>query len=386
MPTLTQNMVAESAALLPTLMWSFMTDDDGEKDPFFEKFPLADRDTWMVQWDQKQSPYGLAPQGVLDGPPPLMVMPGRRVNQAVPGVYRFYTQIRETELTTSREPGTISDAIDVPNRLNDVMLYGGEMIVNRIRKIYADLGLYGYFNNESSDGVQNTYQIQNYSRTGVSAWISSPTTATPIDDLRTVQSALNKGTSTRFGQKSNILMSDEGVSALLKTSQIRNSFKSAYGASFLAPFDNAQKSGMQPPLNGDQSLNKLFFGMGLPPITPWNYGYFPLLSDVQSLANKGNYVKFLPSTSLIWLGNRPNNQQLGQFTFARHAGNLEKGDAANFDVVRAKSPDSITEFGNNIYVRVHYINRQPNHYDFEFGFNSVPEVWYDDAMASVYWS
>ncbi len=385
MPTLTQSIVAESAALLPTLMWSKMTDDDGGEDPFFKKFPLADRNVWQVRWDQKQSPYGLLPQGTLDAPPTLMTMPGIRVEEVTPGVYRGYTEIKETELTVTREPGTLADPMVVADRLNDVMLYFAEMAVNRIRKIYADLGVNGYINNVSTDGVQHSYQINNYQRISVSAWTSSPSTATPIDDLRAAQQTLNRGTSTRFGQKSQILMADEAVSALLATAQVRNSFRSAYGASFMAPFDNAQKTGMQPAINGDQSLNKLFFGMGLPEIVPWNYGYYPLITDVQN-QTKANYSKFLTGTQAVWLGNRPMNQQLGQFTFCRHAGMLEKGDVGEYGVLSVKDPKGLVEYGDNIYVRVHYHNRMPHHYDFEMGFNATPEVWYEDAMASIYWS
>lgn len=388
MPTLTQNMVIEAAALLPTLVWSGMT-DDGKEDPFMKKFPLADRDTWLIKVDQKGSPYGLMPQGTLGGPPTLMTLPGIRVYEYEPGVYRGYTMIMEPELTRSREPGTLADPLVVANRLSDAMLYIGEFITNRIKKCYADLGLYGFFNNQDTQGNQHTYKIAGYNRTGVSAWISSPLTATPIDDLRAVATAANRGTSTRFGQKSTILMSDEGISALLATKQIRDSFRSSYGASFLAPFDNAQKTGVQPPINGDQSLNKLMFGMGLPEITPWNEGYYPALSDVQTTTGvdvKANFVKFLPATALVWLGDRPQNQQFGQFTFCRHAGLLENGSAADYDSVAIKQPESVKGWGKNIYINVHYHNEQPHSYKIEWGINCTPEVWYQDCMLSVYWS
>lgn len=384
MPTLTQNMVAESAALLPEYLWDQLRDDDGAEDPFVKAFPLADRDVWKVQWDQKESPYGLLPQGALDVPPALMTQPGVRVYEVEPGVYRGYTQINETELTKSRKPGTLYDPIDVGQRLNDIMLYFGEQLAGRIYKIYADLGVNGYFNNQSLNGVQHTYKINGYQRLSMSAWAGSPTTATPIDDLRVAATTLNRGTSSRFGMKSKLLMTDEAVSTLLATTQIRSTFKSAYGASFLAAFDNANKNGPQPPLNGDQSLNKLFVGMGLPEIVPWNRGYYPLLSDVQN-RTKANFTKFLGTTSAVWLGYRPNNQQLGQFSFCRHAG-LEMGEKADYDVESVKTPSSITEFGKNIYMKVHLRNRQPHGYDFEIGCNTTPEVWYEDAMAAVYWS
>lgn len=384
MPTLTQNMVAESAALIPELVTGFMADEDGNADPFVKAFPLADRDAWKVQWDQRESAYGLTPQGSLDAPPELMVAPGVRVYDVEPGVYRGYTQINETELVRSREPGTISDPLDVGDRLATVMIYIGEWIAPRIFKIFADLGVNGYFNNQSLNGVQHTYKINGYQRLSMSAWAGAPTTATPIDDLRVAANALNRGTSSRFGSKSKLCMTDEAITTLLATTQVRSTFKSEYGASFLAPFDNANRNGPQPPLNGDRSLNSLFIGMGLPEIVPWNRGYYPLLSDVQN-RTKGNFTKFLGNTSAVWLGSRPGGQQLGQFTFARHAGHL-LGPKADFDVPSIKAPGSATEFGKNIYLAAHVRNRQPHGYDFEWGFNCTPEVWYEDAMAAVYWS
>jgi len=384
MPTLTQNMVAESAALLPELAWGFMADDDGGDDPFVKALPLADRDSWKVTWDQRESSYGLLPQSQLDSPPVLMTEPGVRVYEVEPGVYRGYTQIKESELTKSRQPGTLADPVEVKERLSVAMLYFGEQLANRLFKIYADLGVNGYFNNQSADGVQHSYKINGYQRINMSAWAGSPTTATPIDDLRVAGNTLNRGTSSRFGSKSKLLMTDEAITTMLATTQIRTTFKSEYGASFMAPFDNANRNGPQPPLNGNRSLNALFIGMGLPEIVPWNRGYYPLLSDVQN-RTKANFSKFLGSTSAVWLGNRPSNQQLGQMSFCRHAG-LEMGEKGDFDVESVKTPDTVTNWGKNIYLKVHVRNKQPHGYDFEMGCNVTPEVWYEDAMAAVYWS
>jgi hypothetical protein len=386
-PTLTQNMVAESAALLPEYTAGFLAAEDGEgTDPFVAKFPLADRDVWKVTWDQRESAYGLMPQSALDAPPELMVMPGVRVTEVEPGVYRGYTKLLESELTKSRQPGTLADPLDVGDRLAAVMNYFGEMLASRIFKIYADLGLNGYFVNQSATtGAQHTYQIRRYSRISMSAWAGSPTTATPIDDLRAAASTLGRGTSSRFGAKSQLLMTDEAVTTLLATTQIRSTFKSPYGATVLAPFDIANATGKQPDVAaGAQSLNKLFMGMGLPEIVPWNRGYYPLLSDVQN-QTKANFVKFLGSTSAVWLGYRPNGQQSGQFTFAKHIGNA-MGPKADYDVASVKAPGSVTQFGKNIYVAAHVLNEQPHGYKFEMGANCTPEVWYEDAMAAVYWA
>ena len=384
MPTFTQSEFVESSALLPPLLWQHFTDDDGKEDPFIRQLPLGYRDAWLIRWDQKDNPYGLLPQGALDVPPTLMQMPGRKIFEVEPGVYRGHTQILESELTKSVEPGTLADAVNVENRLADVWLYFGDMLANRVYKIYADLGVNGQIVNIDAQGNRHTYQIQNYSKLNVSGWLSDPLNATPIDDLRAGAQTLGRGTSTRYGQKSQLLMADEGVSALLATAQVRNAFRSNYGASFMAPFDHAQKTGPQPPLSGDKSLNNLFFGMGLPEIVPWNRGYYANFADARD-KTRANFTKLLTSTQAVWLGYRPQGAQVGQLSFARHAGLLETG-GADYGIVNVQRPGSLTEFGQGVYVRVHYHNEQPHHYRFEIGCNICPEVWYEDAMAAVLWS
>lgn len=383
MPTLTQNMVAESAALMPKLMWASTFDEDGTEDPFFKKLPIGFRDSWVIRWDQEGAPYGLIPQGTLDASPVLMQMPGIQVFEVTPGVYRGKTNILESYLTVAREPATLADPVVAANELSRVMLYFGDMLINRFRKAYADLGVNGQINNVSLEGIHHTYQIQNYQKPTVSQW-SNAATATPIDDLRGVQTTANRGTSSRFGQKSDLLMVDEGINTLLATAQIRNSFRSSYGASFLAPYDNNNLSGAQPPLNGDQSLNKLFFGMGLPMITPWNHGYYPDFTSAKNYI-RANFLKFIPNTSAVWLGMRPQGQQLGQMTVARHIGNDEKGDEAMYNVVTV--PDKPEEeYMKGVFIRVFYRNEMPNGYEFQIGVHFTPEVWYDDAMLSVNWT
>jgi hypothetical protein len=384
MPAITQSMVKEATVFLPPLVFRHLSDDEGGEDPFLQKFPIGYRDSWLISWDRMGNPYGMTQQGALDAPPVLVSMPGIEVNEIEPGVYREYTRLDESELTKGRELGTLGDPVKVGSRLTYVMNYFAERLGNRIFKIYTDIGTTGAFNNTDSQGNQHSYQLPNYQSLSMSAWAVSPTTATPIDDLRTAQTTLNKGTSSRFGQKSEILMADEAINTLLATTQIRNSFRSQYGASFLAPFDNAQKTGVQPPLNGDRSLNALFFGMGLPKIVPWNRGLYTSFADARDKV-KANYSKFLSSTQAVWLGYRPNNQQLGQLSFARHTGLMEQG-GADYGVIDMQKPQSVSEFGRGVYLRVHYHNEQPHHYKFEIGANIGMEIWYEDAMATLSWS
>lgn len=385
MPALTQNMIVEAGGLLPALLWDHLSDDDGGVDPFIEKLPMSYIDSSFIKFDQLESPYGLMSLSAIDDAPPLFVVPGLRVYEIKPGYYREYTQLLESKLTDSREPGTAFDPLDVAEELGRIMLYMGQRFASRIFQIYAQLGTLGQLNITGPEGLQHTYQIENFRTITATAWLSSPSTATPIDDLRTGASVLNKGTSSRFGGKSFLLMADEGVNALLATAQIRNAFRSEYGASYLAPFDNAQKSGKQPPLNGNRSLNSLFLGMGLPEIIPWNRGYYPKLTDVQNQTYT-NFIKFLSPTQGIWLGYRPKDQPIGKMNFTRHAGLIEQGDSGDYGVVDIPETPEMGDAGKGIYFRAHYRNFQPHHYDIEIGANIAPQLYYGDAIAAVNWS
>ena len=385
MPTLTQSLVRNSSVVLPLLLWRQMADDDGGEDPLMKKFPLGYRDAWKISWEQDNNPWGMTAQGALDAPPVFTSIPGSRVFEATPGVYREYTKIGETELTVAREQGTLGDPISVKGRLAKAYMYFAERLANRLFKIYADLGVYGRINNTDDQGNQHVYQIQDYPSLSVSAWLSSPQTATPIDDLRTAQTTLHKGTSSRFGPKSQLLLTDEALNAFLATKQVRDTFRANYGANYLAPYANEQATGVRPPINGDRSVNELLTGMGLPKLVPWNRGYYPDAASAES-NTKASFTKFLPTTAAIWLGYRPDNAQLGQLSFARHTGLQSASEAAEFGVVPLQKPGSLSEFGKGVFVQVKYQNEQPHHYKMEIGFNVCPEVWYNDAMASINWS
>lgn len=385
MPALTQSMFMDETVYLPPLIWAGVMGEEGS-DPFGKKFPMGvQKDGWLIKWDQDQNPYGSTGQRSLEEAPALVQSPGVRVREVEPGLYADATELGEREILTSRQSGTFGKPLNVKERLAKMNLFLAERISNRILQTWADLGQTGLFNNVSAEGsVQHAYQLDNYQVIPVSAWLSNPAGATPIDDLRTAQAVLGRGTHSRFGNKSELLMTDEGINALLATAQIRNSFRSSYGASFLAPFDNAQLNGGQAPLNGEQSLNKLFFGMGLPEIVPWNRGRYPDLASAVA-RTRTSFQKFLSNTKAIWLGYRPNNQPIGEFTLAIHTGMQQTGPGEDWGVVGIKSPAN-EEWGEGIYFKVHYNNRIPEGYFIECGFNAVPRVFYEDAMACVTWS
>ena len=64
----------------------------------------------------------------------------------------------------------------------------------------------------------------------------------------------------------------------------------------------------------------------------------------------------------------------------------DPADQTSRDLIRTHLKEIASEFGKGVFVQVKYHNERPNHYKFEIGANICPEVWYEDAMASVNWS
>ncbi len=92
----------------------------------------------------------------------------------------------------------------------------------------------------------------------------------------------------------------------------------------------------------------------------------------------------MPNKSLVWIGKRPQNQQVAAFKLTRHAGIEAKGP--NYDNIAVGELDdvnTILEMGKGLYVNAHYINRMPHGYDLEMGLNAAPVIYYRRAFAGL---
>ncbi len=379
-----QNFDQDTAALLPDYIWDEIV-DKGD-DPLLSAMPFSYTESSFVKWDQYENPYGLIPLRGVDGAPTLVQMPGLKVYESAPGFYGLVTQLRESEILFERQPNTVASPLDVPDRLGKLMLDASTMVVSRFRQTAGDLLVTGEFTNLNASGeLQHHYQLEDYQTfapandgfTGP-GWTANPATADPIGDLIYWQTKkLNRGTSADFGPKSRILCNPTVINDIWNCTSVRVAFKSKFGATFLR--GDLETS---PPLEGDNGLNALMMGMGLPPLVPYDRGYFPTLTD--SIAgDPDNFTFAIADKSLIWLGVRPKGQTIGAWKLTRNAGMVSP--SVNYDSVDVENEQK-GEMTKGIYVNAHYINRMPHHYDLELGFNACPILYYRRATAGITYS
>lgn len=375
--SLIQNYAVLTQALLPNLMWSSLT---ANNDPLLKLYPLGYEDADVIRYDQWQDPFGLVALRGIDGPPPIITLPGIRVYQVAPGYYGNKSMIRESQIVKMREPGTANLPVELGKLMSYYMNYFITIVAWRVRQTIADLLINGTFtntttnatDNTSNGSIQHTYTIDNYrtlspandANTGPS-WNLDPVNAKPIQDLQFWQNELQLGTSTSFGNDSTLVTQQSVINDLLKTTQIQQTYRDNYGAS----------------IPGFDGLNKFLQGFGLPQIEIYNEGYNPTLADVQN-QDLSAFTRFIPPGSLIWAGKRKEGQMVGQFLLTRSANKVISG-MPGYPEAKVNAPDAELPFSQGIYVAVYVKNQMPVEIDYEIGFNAAPASYYWAATAGI---
>lgn len=368
MAALTQNLEVFANALMPALMWQDLLGGD---DPLMKAFKPGYINADKVQYDQYESPYGLLPLRGLNGTPPVLQMPGFRRYQFDPGYFGGQTELLESELTSSVQPGTLNSPLDVSDRLGTLYLYFATMVASRMRKTVADGLATGTVTIVDAQGNKWVYTIPGYrTYTPGTGWGANPATATPITDLLTQKANLQKGTSTKFGGSSKLLMNSISLAEYFRTAQVQSTYRAKYGSSFVGLDGGVDLPG----------INALHQGFDLPPIEVYDYGYFPTLADAKNRVY-GNWQFIVPTRTVLWLGDRK-GQQLGQMQLTRHAGKVETKGAQSYPQVNAPNENE-ADFAEGLYVRTHYQNRMPHKYDLEVGYNGSLVLWYDDSACGI---
>lgn len=365
---LTQNLEVVTNALLPALVWQDVLSSD---DPLLKAIPPSYVDADKVQYDQYEDSWGVLPLRGLNGSPQVLQMPGFRRYQFDPGYFGGATQLLESEITSSVQPGTLADTLDVSDRLGKLYLDMATLVVSQFRNLIGTVLTTGTISLTDALGNAFSYQIPSFrTYTPGTGWSASPTTATPISNLITQKPVLEKGTSTKFGKDSMLLMNSNTLAYFFNTTQVQSTYRAEYGSSFIG-LDSA----------GDlPGCNKLLQGFDLPQIVVYDYGYFPTLAAAQA-RTYASWTYIIPTGNAIWLGARK-GQQVGQMQLTRHAGLVETAGAKKYPQVNAEN-ESEAEIAKGLYVRTHYHNRMPHRFDLEVGFNGSPVLWYDDAACGV---
>lgn len=357
--TLSQNYEIELAV-------AELMNDVAADDPLLSVFPLGWCDADELIWDQPENGYGLLSLRGLNGEPNIAPVTGFRKLKMTPGYYGETVEIDETEMTKAREPGSPNNPID----LKWILGYRTEQQVskafNQIRYLAAQLGIFGkYYVTRPGGGAVHADSIAGFNGLVASAWHTSPTTATPINDLLGFKNTLQTGTSSRFGKDSTLFMQTAAYNDLVETTDIRTVFKIQYGNTPL----------------GLEGLNHILAGFDLPKIQIYDEGYYLTPSDAQ---NRVNFQRFLPTLSAMWVGTRPKGVPCGNFLFTRNMLNQPpEGETPQYKW--SKGDLERMPWAQGLATMLEFF-RKPPRYELDVWFNGGIAVKYPSAIAGLTWS
>ena len=375
MAALLQNFTQYAEGYLNVLMPDYMRRAAKiAGDPLLEHFAPGYVDSDEVLWDQWENIGGLIPLRGLGGKPDVVPMNGWKRYTAQPGYFGQTTLLEEGEITKGVQPGTIGDPMKVADRLSLFMMAFAKQTLDRWRKLIADMLCTGKIDLQDATGRRLQYQIDGYAnqiKVPATAWLTSATTATPVQDLLNLQQQLQFGTDSRFGADSVLLANSKTIAQFFSIAQIIGTYKTDYGAT----------------VNGLEAFNKTIAGEAakqgftLPKIVRYDEGYYATQAAAKA-QDKTQFNYFIPNQTFLWLGTRPAGDKPAQFQLTRHAGLATTSDARDYPEVDVDEQDA-AEIGKGLYVRCHYQNRMPHQYELEAGFNGMPVVFFPSAFAAL---
>jgi hypothetical protein len=379
--SLPTNWEQDTAFILPDLVWkkgNFATDR------LFRHFPFSYIDANEVHYDQYANIGGSMAPRALGAAPDIAKMPPLNVFKVKPGYYGLETLLEEEEMTVERQPNTINEALDVEDRLNVLILNSSTLMVNTFGLTLGKFATSGVIENRNAAGqivhreyVPNFQVLQPAGDTHTGpGWGANPAAATPLTDLIYWQTnILAPGTSAKFGPESSLMCNPKTVNTLWNCQQIQQTIKSDYGA-------NYKRGDVNPPkIDGENSVNELMTGMGLPKIEVYDGGYYPTQAGATA-QDPTQFQYFLPDNTFTWIGKRPDNAPIGAMKLTRHAG-IGAYQADRFPVVTAPDQESYVELTKGIFVIADYYKLMPQHYKIQIGANMAPFIGYFRGLAGL---
>lgn len=263
----------------------------------FDFFPMINKETHLVEWEQKDNYVGLQQVRGLNGEPTRVNKVGISKFALQPGVYGEYIPLDEVDLTTRRQMGTFGTPIDVTDLVREAQdqLIGRRL--DRIEKIGWDLLVAGTFSVLNQNVILHTDSYTTQTFSSVVPW-ATVATATPIADLRAVQ-LLARGLSVSFGPQARAIMNQVTFNRMLSNTNAND-------------LGGRRLTGLTP-VNGPQQLNVILAAEGLPGIEVYDQGY---LADTT-----GTFTLFVPDNKVVVLGQRRDNDPIGAYVMTRNANN-----------------------------------------------------------------
>lgn len=285
------------------------------EDPLFTIFPIRNKNTHLVAWDQKDNYTGLMAVRGLDGRPPRVNAKGGNRYSMEPGVYGEHMVISESEITTragygSNQYGPI-DVTDLVMDRSDQLL---TREIARMKKIGWDLLTLGRFSVAGENGsiLHTDSYRQTIYRPSV-AW-TTVATSTPLADFRAVK-LLARGTSSSFGANATAYMNQTTANYLLSNTN----------ASDLA---GKRTNGLSTVLS-IADYNRLATGEDLPQIVVYDEGY---QNDSDA------YTAYLADGYIEVVGRRQTGVPIGHWTMTRNANNPGYAPGSYYKLVPGERP------------------------------------------------
>ncbi len=264
--------------------------------PIFDIFPIREVDAHLLEWEQRDNFTGLQQVRGLNGTPERVKPVSGKRYLMTPGVYGEFIAIDELQLTTRRPYGTFQGAVNVSDLVLEAQnkLLGRRL--DRIEQIAWTLLATGTFAVADYNSVLHTdsFTTQTFSA-GVS-WATFAT-ATPLADLRSVQLKA-RGYSVDFGGRATAFMN-------------RTTFNNMLSNTNQADLAGRRVTGFNT-INGPEQLNQVLTADDLPNVQIYDQGYYD---------DTATFQLFIPNNKVILVGQRRDNDPVGEYRMTRNANN-----------------------------------------------------------------
>ena len=314
-----------------------LIDKTAASNPFTRWFPLRETQYAMVQWERKDSTYGLMAGRGYNGKPPKVAGLGSDRKTKVPGVYGESLPIDELELTTRAQPATYGLPVNIDDLIIERTKQGRTRMFNRmILHIVTLLTTGRYVAKDAKGAVIEEDAITPQIYTPTHLW-SDLTNSTPWADFQAL-ALLDLGLSVMFNQQSVAVMTQKTFN-YYRQNQNQDDIagrKTKFGATY----------------NNLGDINELHQDDGLPQILIFNDSY---------LDDSNTAQRYLLDGYVIVMGKRSDDEPLGEFILTRNASNKDFGSQLYYEVIDK-------QFG------------QPRSIEVQMGYNGGLAVYQSEAI------
>jgi hypothetical protein len=269
-------------------------------DDLFDLLPLETEDAWVLKWRQLDNFRGYQQARAINGE-------AKKVNpvsvfeyESEPAVYEDFDEITEDVLLKRAKNSSPNEPIDITDLVTEKQYYLTTREYVRLKLNLWTLLQSGSLTVQDSNGQvvwQDTYKFQQFTPTV--PW-NSLAASGPLGDFRKAVAQAQPGHSVNFGSGARAYMSRLTFNTMMLNTNQNDigGKKDRYGANYLDL----------------EQFNQVLLANDLPRVTIYDRGYYP---------DSGSFIRFINEGKVVIIGERPNNQRVGQYVMARNPMNPE---------------------------------------------------------------